>query len=120
MEYKKGEINGQMVFSQWLLITFTHQGKCIARDRSGGPLLGSRARLQIPNNWQEAKSSCPALYKRVLSKADPCECGLGGSKAMAKVIEFYVPDKFRRRSKWILPKQRGKVIQFPALQKKSA
>ena len=44
----------------------------------------------------------------------------GGSKAMAKVIEFYVPDKFRRRSKWIPPKQRGKVIQFPALQKKSA
>jgi hypothetical protein len=40
MEYKKGEINGQMVFSQWLLITFTQQGKCIARDRSGGPLLG--------------------------------------------------------------------------------
>jgi hypothetical protein len=40
MEYKKGEINGQMVFSQWLLITFTPQGKCIARDRSGGPLLG--------------------------------------------------------------------------------
>jgi hypothetical protein len=39
---------------------------------------------------------------------------------MAKVIEFYVPDKFRRRSKWIPPKQRGKVIQFPSLQKKSA
>ena len=39
---------------------------------------------------------------------------------MAKVIEFYVPDKFRRRPEWIPPKQRGKVIQFPALQKKSA
>ena len=39
---------------------------------------------------------------------------------MAKVIEFYVPDKFRQHSKWIPPKQRGKVIQFPALQKKSA
>jgi len=45
---------------------------------------------------------------------------LGGSKAMAKVIEFYVPGNFRRRGKWIPPKQRGKVIQFPALQKKSA
>src|SRR5580765_2469707 len=53
MEYKKGEINGQMVFSQWLLITFTHQGKCIARDRSGGPLLGSRARLQIPTTGKK-------------------------------------------------------------------
>ena len=39
---------------------------------------------------------------------------------MAKVIEFYVPDKFRRGSKWTPAKQRGKVIQFPALQKKSA
>jgi hypothetical protein len=45
---------------------------------------------------------------------------LRGGKAMAKVIEFYVPDKFRRRSKWTPHKQRGKVIQFPALQKKSA
>jgi len=50
----------------------------------------------------------------------PLRVRSGGSKAMAKVIEFYVPDKFRRRSKWIPPKQRGKVIQFPALQKKSA
>jgi hypothetical protein len=50
----------------------------------------------------------------------PRRMRLGGSKAMAKVIEFYMPDKFRRRSKWIPPKQRGKVIQFPALQKKSA
>ena len=39
---------------------------------------------------------------------------------MAKVIEFYVPDKLRRSEKWIPSKQRGKVIQFPALQKKSA
>jgi hypothetical protein len=39
---------------------------------------------------------------------------------MARVIEFYVPDNFRRSGKWIPPKQRGKVIQFPELQKKSA
>jgi hypothetical protein len=39
---------------------------------------------------------------------------------MAKVIKFYVPGKFRRSGKWIPPRQRGKVIQFPVLQKKSA
>ena len=32
---------------------------------------------------------------------------------MARVIEFYVPGNFRRSAKWIPPKQRGKVIQFP-------
>jgi len=39
---------------------------------------------------------------------------------MARVIEFYVPGNFRRSATWIPPRQRGKVIQFPALQKKSA
>ena len=57
--------------------------------------------------------------------AVPCTIGAapvgnGGGRAMAKVIEFYVPGKFRRSGKWIPPRQRGKVIQFPALQKKSA
>jgi hypothetical protein len=39
---------------------------------------------------------------------------------MANLIEFYVPNRFRRSAKWVPPKQRGKIIQFPALQKKSA
>lgn len=39
---------------------------------------------------------------------------------MAKVIQFYVPDKFRQRAKWVAPTQRGKVIQFPLQRKKSA
>jgi len=34
--------------------------------------------------------------------------------AMAIVIEFYVPEKFRRQGgQWIPPEQRGKVIPFP-------
>jgi len=46
---------------------------------------------------------------------------LGVVTAMAKVIEYYVPEKFLKQSrKWILPEQRGKVILFPALEKKSA
>jgi hypothetical protein len=35
--------------------------------------------------------------------------------AMAKVIEFYVPEKFRKqkqRGKWAPPEQRGKIIPF--------
>lgn len=46
---------------------------------------------------------------------------LGMVTPMAIVIEFYVPEKFRKQSgKWISPEQRGKVIPFPAQQKKSA
>jgi len=40
---------------------------------------------------------------------------------MAKVIEYYVPEKFRKQSgKRIPPEQRGKIIPFPAPEKKSA
>jgi hypothetical protein len=39
---------------------------------------------------------------------------------MAKMIVFYVLGSFRRTAKWIPSTQRGKVIQFLALQKKSA
>jgi hypothetical protein len=43
-----------------------------------------------------------------------------GSGSVAKVIEFYVPEGFHKNAKWIPPGQRGKVIQFPVSQKKSA
>lgn len=39
---------------------------------------------------------------------------------MAQVIEFYVPDRFRKKAKWMPENQRGKVIEFPAAVKKSA
>jgi hypothetical protein len=46
---------------------------------------------------------------------------LGMVTPMAIVIEFYMPETFRKqRGKWISPEQRGKVIPFPAQQKKSA
>jgi hypothetical protein len=34
--------------------------------------------------------------------------------AMAQVIEFYVPDRFRKKVKWVPASLRGKVIEFPA------
>jgi hypothetical protein len=55
-----------------------------------------------------------------MTQSLPPAMRLGGSKTMAKVIEFYVPNIFRRCAKWVPPKRRGKIIQFPALQKKSA
>ncbi len=39
---------------------------------------------------------------------------------MAQVIEFYVPDRFKPRVKWVPEEQRGKVISFPSDLKKSA
>jgi hypothetical protein len=34
--------------------------------------------------------------------------------AVAKVIEFYVPNRFRRSVKWVSPERRGRVIEFGA------
>jgi hypothetical protein len=39
---------------------------------------------------------------------------------VAKVIEFYIPNNFRKSVKWVSPEQRGKIIEFPAQIKKSA
>jgi hypothetical protein len=39
---------------------------------------------------------------------------------MAKVIEFYVPDRFRKKMKWVPPEQRGRVLAFPESVKKTA
>jgi hypothetical protein len=32
---------------------------------------------------------------------------------MAKIIEFYIPQSFRKVSKWLPPPERGKVLPFP-------
>jgi len=39
---------------------------------------------------------------------------------MAKIIEFYIPERFRKRTWWIPADRRGKVIFFIAPAKKSA
>jgi hypothetical protein len=40
--------------------------------------------------------------------------------AMAKVIEFYVPARFRRPVKWVPQQERGLILEFHVVQKKSA
>lgn len=39
---------------------------------------------------------------------------------MAKVIEFYIPQSFRKVSKWFPPSHAGKVLAFPLAIAKSA
>jgi hypothetical protein len=39
---------------------------------------------------------------------------------MAKIIEFYIPQSFRKVSKWSPPAERGKVLVFPLAVRKSA
>ena len=47
--------------------------------------------------------------------------GVGGMvTAMAKVIKYYVPDRFKKPAKWIPSNRRGKLIEFPVPEKKSA
>jgi len=39
---------------------------------------------------------------------------------VAKIIEFYMPKRFRTNGKWVPPEKRGKVIEFVSETKKSA
>jgi len=39
---------------------------------------------------------------------------------VAQLIEYYVPDKFKKKVKWIPQQDRGKLITFPMDEKKSA
>lgn len=39
---------------------------------------------------------------------------------MAKVIEFYIPNRFQKRVAWAPPQKHGKVIEFSLPVKKSA
>ena len=39
---------------------------------------------------------------------------------MVKMIEFYIPQSFRKVSKWFPPAERGKVLAFPLAARKSA
>lgn len=34
---------------------------------------------------------------------------------MAKIIEFDIPQGFRKASKWLPPNERGKLLEFPVV-----
>ena len=44
----------------------------------------------------------------------------GRAVVMAKVIEFYIPNRFQKKVAWVPPQERGKVIEFCSQVKKSA
>jgi hypothetical protein len=50
----------------------------------------------------------------------PANPGDKGRRAMAQVIQFYIPTSFQRKVKWVAPQQRGKVIRFQREVRKSA
>lgn len=33
---------------------------------------------------------------------------------MARIIEFYIPVRYKTETKWVRPSERGKLIVFPA------
>jgi len=47
-------------------------------------------------------------------------CGDLGGRAMAKIIEFYIPNSFRKGGRWVPPTERGKIIEFVPETKKTA
>jgi hypothetical protein len=50
-----------------------------------------------------------------------CRFWMEGSKhLMARVIEFYIPNRFQKKVAWVPPQRRGQVIEFCPLVKKSA
>jgi hypothetical protein len=53
-------------------------------------------------------------------RAGPVQMRMGVVNVMAKIIEFYIPAKFRTRRIWIPVVLRGKLIEFPPTEKKSA
>ena len=44
----------------------------------------------------------------------------GRGLAVAKIIEFYIPNRFQWKTKWIPPQDRGKIIEFSLPTRKSA
>ena len=39
---------------------------------------------------------------------------------MARVIRFYIPERYKKNSRWVPPEQKGKLINFPVEERKSA
>src|SRR5579859_145241 len=62
----------------------------------------NRVPHQIDRFLSEVALACGVHFRQ--------EC-FGG--CMAKIIEFYIPQSFRKVSKWLPPNERGKVLEFP-------
>ena len=79
-----------------------HGGDKRGAEYMGANLLPCNAAVRL-----QARTSTMGVEKRV-------------GMIMAKVIEFYIPNTFRKSVIWIPPEQRGEVIEFCLQVKKSA
>jgi hypothetical protein len=71
---------------------------------------------------ERSRFSRGILLHSVLNSKSGTRCSSETTgRFMAKIIEFYVPNNFRKKATWwIPPEQHGKVIPFGSPQKKSA
>jgi hypothetical protein len=56
--------------------------------------------------------------RRAFSLGAQAEEYFGG--CMARIIEFYIPQSFRKVAKWLPPSERGKLLEFRVVVQKSA
>ena len=57
----------------------------------------------------------PLWSKHAVRCCGDIRCG-----TVATVIQFYIPNTFRKSGKWVPPKERGKVVEFAPETKKTA
>ena len=81
-----------------------------------GIMLSSTARFA--RIWVAKSFSGKAVFRDFFSVFG-FPAGVGTDGVMAKVIEFYIPSRFRPSTKWVPPIRRGQVIEF-YIPKKSA
>jgi len=86
------------------------------RTRAVGSILLSTARFA--RIWVGKNIPGKAVFRDFFS-ASGFAAGVGTDRVMAKIIEFYVPNRFRPTTKWVPPIRRGQVIEF-YIPKKSA
>ena len=79
------------------------------RAQSVGSILLSTARFA--RIWVSKNFSGKAVFRDFFSVFG-FPAGVGTDTVMAKIIEFYVPNRFRPSTKWVPQTQRGQVIEF--------
>jgi len=71
--------------------------------------------------WVRCCAGCRRVLKKSSYAINSLRVRLGVETAMKNVVEYYIPEQFRKQSRgWIVPEQRAKIIPFPTPQRKSA
>ena len=71
--------------------------------------------------WMRWCAGCRRVLKKASYAINSLGVRLGVVTAMKNVVEYYIPEQFRKQRRgWIVPEQRAKIIPFPTPQRKSA